>query len=683
LDALPLNGTFETDEQGLMIVWGAGMHALTGIPTQEALGQPVWDVRFRTLPEKRKTAALRNWLEQGFRQLLETGHWQVTEQPLRVAIAHPDGYEYDAELIVSSLETASGYRILGTCLKPDLSGLPAKATQAAYQSLIEHSLQGVVIFQGWRLVYANEVAAKIAGYSQDELLSFSARELIGLVHPSNHALAWRRLRDWIAGRDAPVFQTYRYQHPDGSLRWLQVHTSLISRQGKPALQAAFLDVTAHKAAEDALRRALEQERRTREMMLALGQAAQAVLRARTAPDVYRVIGEQVRALGFHAVVLMLIPDTGQLEVSYGTYTPEMQKQAEQITQMPMLGYRFVPPPGGYYDRILVEKQTLYDNRPNATIVEALHESHASSVAQLLDIMQRIGAPLLIEGHQVRGILIVNGSGLREEDVPAVSGFANQTAIALENAERIAEGQRQREALRALSARLVRVQEAEQARIARELHDETGQTLTAMSLHLTQAIQDLTTSSIGADSETLRRLVQTRALTEQTTRQIRDLCARLRPSILDEMGLVPALRWLTNWFARQFEIQVRFRPQGADARLPGEVETTLYRIAQEGLTNVVRYAQAEHVSVDLKRLLTSVHLTVEDDGVGFDMAALPGSLAPPGSNGQEPIQFDDSLGESMGLLGMQERVRLVDGQLDVHSQPGQGTRLSVTIPLERG
>jgi signal transduction histidine kinase len=398
-----------------------------------------------------------------------------------------------------------------------------------------------------------------------------------------------------------------------------------------------------------------------------------------------VIGEQVRRLGFHAVVLMLVPNTGQLEVAYATFTPEMRQKAERITELPILGYRFTPPPGGYYARILIEKHALYDAQGTKTIAEAFGESHAQyagPTAQALDIAERIGATLLIEG-QVRGILIVNGSGLREEDVPAISGFANQTAIALENAERIAEGRRQQEALRALSARLVRTQEAEQARIARELHDETGQILTAMSLHLTQAIQDLIEPSAGTDPETLRRLDQTRALAEQTTRQIRDLCVRLRPSILDEMGLVPALRWLTNWFARQFEIQVRFHPQGADARLPGEVETTLYRIAQEGLTNVVRYAQAETVSVDLKRLPTSVHLTVEDDGVGFDVATLPGSLALPGSSGREPSQFDDTLGESTGLLGMQERVRLIDGQLDLHSQPGQGTRLSVTIPLEQG
>jgi PAS domain S-box-containing protein len=647
-----------------VIAWDANMQALSGLSAQQVLGQPLWDVRFRSLPEKRKTPAIHSWLKQGLTQLLETGRWQVAEQPIRAAVAHGNGHEFDVELILSSLETPYGYRILGACLRPEPAGLPATATQAVYQSLIEHSLQGVVIFQGQRLVYANHAAAEITGYSAHELLSMSINQSIGLLHPDNRRLAWQYLHEWLAGRQTPLFDEYHYQHPDGSERWLQAHTALVTRQGKPALQVAFLDLTAHKAAQQALQRSLEQERRTREMMLALGQAAQVVQRARTPADVYRAIGEQVRGLGFHAVVLRLDPDGQHIVVDYATYSQEMVRKAEEITGLPMLGYRFLPPPDGYYARIVAEKRAFYDAQSDQTIAEALNRSYALATAKALDIQQRIGAPLVIRG-QVRGILIVNGSGLREEDVPAVAGFANQAAIALENAALIAEDQRQKEALRALSAQLVSTQETEQSRIARELHDETGQTLTAMSLQLAQAIQELTQSVPEIEPQILKRLTKTRELVRQTSQQIRELCFRLRPSILDEMGLAPALRWLANWFEGQYKVQVWFSHRGTEKRLSSEIETTLYRIVQEGLTNVIRYAQAQSVSICLKQAAESVTLTIEDDGVGFD----PRSVA-----GQE-------LGESTGLVGMRERVRLVDGQIEIDARPREGTRIAVYIPQQ--
>jgi signal transduction histidine kinase len=390
------------------------------------------------------------------------------------------------------------------------------------------------------------------------------------------------------------------------------------------------------------------------------------LRARTAQDVYRVIGEQVVALGYHALVMTLDSEGRQAELSFATYTQELIRDAEAITHIPMLGYRFELPEGGYHHQIVTERRAIYSADFLRSLTEALGPSgqhHAPALAKALKLKVRIGAPLVVR-DQVHGILIVNGNTLREEDVPAVEAFANQAAIALENAYLTAEEQRQREDLRALSARLVRIQEAEQSRIARELHDETGQTLTAMSLHLTQAIQDLAQPSAGTNPETLERLVETRSLVKQTTQQIREMCFQLRPSILDEVGLVPALRWLTNWVAGWYSVQIDFKSRQEDGRLSSEIETTIYRTVQEGLTNAMRYANAQNVSVLLERFPTSVTLTVEDDGVGFCFA-------------------DAMLGESTGLVGMRERINLVGGTFEVHSQPGEGTCLSVTIPLEQG
>lgn len=642
------------------------MEGLSGIPSQDALGQALWDVRFRALPERQRTAAIRHWLKQGFLQLLQTGHWQEIERANRIDIAHANGHDFVAELFLSVVETAEGHRIVGSVIKPDPAYLPARATQGAYQSLVEHSLQGVVIFQGERLVYANESAAAIAGYAQHELLSFHLGDLIGLLQRGHQELAWQDWRDWVSGRKAPLFQDYRYQHPDGRERWLEVRVTRVSRQGRPALQVAFLDVTAHKAAQEALQRSLDQERRTHALLLSMSRAAQDVLRARTEQEVYRVIGERIVELGYHAVVLTLDADGTHAVVLFVTYPQETIRNAERVTGVPMLGHRFAIPEGGYYHRTITERQAFYNSDSERFIAESF-ESPARAqipvVAKTLNIEERICAPLILQ-NEVRGILIVNGSGLREEDVPAIEAFANQAAIALENAHLAAEDRRQKEALRVLSARLVRTQEAEQTRIARELHDETGQTLTAMSLHLTQAIQDLAQRSPEPHSETLERLIQTRALVQETTRGIREMCFQLRPSILDEMGLVPALRWLTNRYAGQGGVQIDLTARQSDGRLSDEIETTLYRIVQEGLTNAMRYANARRISVCLARLPASATLTIQDDGMGFTVS-------------------DIDLSESAGLVGMRERAALVGGTIEIDSRPGEGTCIHVEIPLQQG
>jgi signal transduction histidine kinase len=165
----------------------------------------------------------------------------------------------------------------------------------------------------------------------------------------------------------------------------------------------------------------------------------------------------------------------------------------------------------------------------------------------------------------------------------------------------------------------------------------------------------------ARPKTIEHVVQARQLVKETTRQIREMCFRLRPSILDEVGLAPALRWLTHWFEEQYGVQVGFGSQGVDGRLSSEIETTIYRLVQEGLTNAMRHAQATSVSVHLEVLSDAVTLNISDDGVGFELS-------------------EALLGQSSGLVGMRERVGLASGTLDIHSQPGQGTQLAARIPL---
>jgi signal transduction histidine kinase len=219
----------------------------------------------------------------------------------------------------------------------------------------------------------------------------------------------------------------------------------------------------------------------------------------------------------------------------------------------------------------------------------------------------------------------------------------------------------------LSQRLIETQEAERRRIARELHDEIGQSLTALKLNM-QIIQQSAKASPLA-----QQLNDSIGSIDRAVEQVRELSLDLRPSLLDDLGLVAALRWYVDREARRagFMAEVVARPLGL--RLPLELETACFRIAQEALTNVVRHAQARQVWVELRQRGTELHQVVRDDGIGFDVCAVRRRVSD----------------ANLGLQGMQERASILGGQIDIQSVPGHGTEvharfpLSSPRPLERG
>jgi signal transduction histidine kinase/CheY-like chemotaxis protein len=235
----------------------------------------------------------------------------------------------------------------------------------------------------------------------------------------------------------------------------------------------------------------------------------------------------------------------------------------------------------------------------------------------------------------------------------------QLAVALENARLFEQVRVGREHLRHLSRRLVRAQEDERRHIARELHDEVGQSLTAALLNL-QVLGSLTDPG-----DMPARLDDSMSLIDRVLQQVRTLSLDLRPALLDDLGLAPALNWLLNRQAKRAGFVAQFNAEAIDTRLPAELETTCFRVAQEGLTNIVRYAQAQHVSIELGRSAAELWLIVRDDGVGFDVAAARQRAA---------------LGQSTGLLGMEERVDLLSGQMRIESTPGLGSAIYVQLPL---
>jgi signal transduction histidine kinase len=212
-------------------------------------------------------------------------------------------------------------------------------------------------------------------------------------------------------------------------------------------------------------------------------------------------------------------------------------------------------------------------------------------------------------------------------------------------------QASQERYRALSRRLLERQEHERASLARELHDQLGQSLVAVSLNLDAIKGELSPASRARIPESLRAI-------EEMIKQVQTLAFELRPSTLDEFGLVGALRLLVARHGERTGVRASFTATPTDARASVEIETACFRIAQEALSNVARHARARHVEVTLTAQDAALEVTVRDDGVGFNV---------------EPLRT------GLGLVGMGERAELAGGRLDIESAPGAGTTLRARFP----
>ena len=269
--------------------------------------------------------------------------------------------------------------------------------------------------------------------------------------------------------------------------------------------------------------------------------------------------------------------------------------------------------------------------------------------RLMGARTGLWVPLLVRGRAI-GVLAAHdklGSDMRfaDTDVRLAETFASRAALAVDLSERIAS-----DSLR----RVVEAQELERRRLARELHDETGQALTSILLGLKSLEEKLGDADSRAAAASLRELVV------ETLQDVRRLAVELRPSALDDFGLVAALERLTTSFSEQTGIAIDFEASIAEERLPEQVEIALYRIVQESLTNVVKHARARHVSILLTRRDGGVKVVIEDDGLGFEVG--------------------ESANGGFGLMGMRERLALLGGRLLVESNGETGTTVAAEVPV---
>jgi signal transduction histidine kinase len=257
-------------------------------------------------------------------------------------------------------------------------------------------------------------------------------------------------------------------------------------------------------------------------------------------------------------------------------------------------------------------------------------------------------PLIVRDQAIGVLVAHDRSGddprFTDDDLRLTETFASRAAVAVDQSRRVAT-----EALR----RVVEAQELERRRLARELHDQTGQELTSVLLGL-KALEDASEPEARAQA-----LGNVRAQVLETLQAVRRLATELRPKALDDYGLVPAVKRLSENFSEQTGLILELESRLGARRFPSDIETALYRMVQEALTNVVKHAQARHVSIVLSGGQGAITLLIEDDGRGFDLAVAR---------------------EGMGLEGMRERLGLSGGKLTIESRLGGGTTLVGNVPL---
>ncbi len=221
----------------------------------------------------------------------------------------------------------------------------------------------------------------------------------------------------------------------------------------------------------------------------------------------------------------------------------------------------------------------------------------------------------------------------------------------------------REQLRSLSAHLESIREEERRKIAHDLHDETSQVITSLTALLEASVSNLPTSA----NKSRGLLNKAQELSIQILDQIHRLIYQLRPTIIDDLGLAAAIRWLAESNLEVAGIKANLKVIGRETRLTSKLETTLFRVIQEAVNNIVRHAHAKSVNMSLYFKKRTVRLRVRDNGCGFDV--------------NEAITSKDRP-RGLGLLGMKERVELAHGTMNIRSCPGGGTELDIEIPLNR-
>jgi len=474
-------------------------------------------------------------------------------------------------------------------------------------------------------------------FGDDQSKGKRLEDYVEAVHPDDRAqvLQWRQqLLD--QGRPSDV--EFRIVWRDGSVHWNFGRATVIrGAAGKPVrLYGTNVDVTERKRAEEELARRERQQ-------AAIAQLSLSALR----PEGLQPLFDEAVALVAktlrieHCMVMEAHPEDSALRFRAAA-GPWKEDLIARVTVSMAPGFM------GWFS-MKAEAPVVIADLPS--------ETRFVPCEILLGHGVKSGINVPISGRErpfgVLGAHSTRPRTFSPDEVNFVWAMANVLATSIEQTRATSELAEKREQLQALSRKLIEAQEAERRAVARELHDDFGQVLTALKLNLQR--------HEGDQAESI-------ALVDGAIERMRDLAQDLRPPLLDELGLEASLRWFVEREARRAGLEFHLGLAPLERRPPPSLETTCFRVAQEALTNVIRHAQARRVEVELRAEGDQLQLTVRDEGKGFDVAAARKRAA---------------RGGSQGLLSMQERVALAGGELEIDSAKDRGTTVRARLPLADG
>ena len=573
-------------------------------------------------------------------------------------ICLPDGTErivHEESDITCDEQTGQPIRMSGTIQDITVRKQAEETLRESEQRLQLTTSNSNIGMWDWNLrtnqVHFSTIWKRQIGYEDHEITD-RYEEWESRLHPDDRDRSLAIVNAYLANPVLNYESEFRFRHKDGSYRWILAKGSTQrDEQGRPCrLFGTHIDITERKQAEQTLKRTADRL----SALLAIAQTLVDTL------DLDTLLNQLLRHL------------TGVIAVNNRSAIFIYDPQAKVLVPRAC-----IPADAETYRRIRLlpgesisgkvfqsGRSALLHNRQE---IDALRGELQPENERLLAedasghfVRSTISVPLRTRSGEIIGTMTLGSAHgtFTEEDLSLLEGVAAQAAMAIQNASLFDEVHAGRERLQALSRQLIATQENERRHLARELHDEIGQALTGIKLNL-KALQQPTQVTVRSSLAQ-----ETIAVVDQTLNQVRNLALDLRPSMLDDIGLVAALRWCLDRQAQRAGFGTHFHAEPSDLSTSSEIATACFRVAQESLTNIARHAQAKNVRVELRQRDSELELIVSDDGIGFDVSA---------------ARVRAIGGASIGLLGMAERVQLVGGQIEITSVPSKGTTIHARFP----
>ena len=555
----------------------------------------------------------------------------------RAGATGPFGYifrPFDEKHIFATIETALIRYKMERKLQQSRQWLNTTLTSIG-DGVIATDEQGIVRF-------INPVAIELTGWQHMDAIGKSLHEIFSLADEASHELKdISSLQHKISLGESPKgFDGLLFSRTGLPVPVESNVTTIKDGKGRVyGMVLIFRDITQQRAALQEIKRQADRAEALRQVASKLNSQLELETVLNT---ICEITNRTIQATGTTVVLQMIPKEVFRVRAAI-SHDPVLKASQESRFEVPRRIFQALL---SRENPVVVIKDV--QEEPNLPYLEVFKKAGVKTVA--------IAA--LFRGSNLIGALISAFTqmpkALPEDEIELLRGLADQASTAIENAELFEQVRAGRERQRELAKSLVDVQEAERRHIAKELHDHLGQLLTGLQFML-ESTKNQSSGKQRANLEEIQNSVS------DIIRQVREMSLNLRPSMLDDMGLLPTLLWHLDRYTRQTGIRVNLRSDEFPQRFPLEVETAAYRIIQEALTNVARYAQVNEVFVGLVLQQETLWVEVLDNGKGFDVSAV---FSQPTS----------------GLSGMRERASLLGGYLVVESFIDQGTQIVAALPI---